>query len=379
MRTGNKNADSRKSPIDENLQQYYIASQWKLMWRKFKRHKLALIGGWILIVFYFVAIFADFLAPYSPQEQDSKHIFAPPQKIRFVDSQGRFSIRPFVYRTQFEMNAKTWLREYREDKSQKYYIRLFHRSEPYPFLSVFTARVRLIGVDSPAKLNMLGTDRFGRDLLSRMINGSRVSLTIGLIGISASFILGCLLGGISGYYGGTIDMLIQRVIDFLISLPSIPLWMALAASLPADWPPVKIYFAITIILSIMGWCDLARVVRGKLLELREADYVVAARVSAMRTGPIITRHLLPGFLSYLVVSITLAIPGMILGETALSFIGIGMREPAISWGVLLQAGQKFSTIALYPWLLLPGVLVVIVVLAFNFLGDGLRDAADPYK
>ncbi|MBA7549744.1 Dipeptide transport system permease protein DppC [subsurface metagenome] len=226
---------------------------------------------------------------------------------------------------------------------------------------------------------LFGTDKLGRDLFSRNIYAARISLSIGLVGVVFSFVLGCILGGISGYYGGAADMIIQRIIEFLLCIPTIPLWMGLSAALPPEWSPIKVYFGITIILAIRGWCGLARVVRGKLLELREEDFAMAAKIAGATDGRVITRHLLPSFLSYLIVNLTLAIPWMILGETSLSFLGLGLRPPVVSWGVLLKQAQNFRTVALHPWLLIPGLFVIITVLTFNFLGDGLRDAADPYK
>ena len=252
------------------------------------------------------------------------------------------------------------------------------RADPYKLWGVIRTDLHLFGTrDGEAFL--LGTDRLGRDMLSRVIHGARISLSIGLLGVLISFVLGCILGGVSGYYGGTVDLIVQRTIEFIISIPTIPLWMALSAALPANWPALRVYFAITVILALQGWAGLARVVRGKLLELREEEFVMAARIAGQGGGAIIRRHLLPSFMSYLIVNITLAIPGMILGETALSFLGLGLRPPVVSWGVLLKDAQNFRTVSIHPWLLIPGIFVVVTVLMFNFLGDGLRDAADPYK
>jgi peptide/nickel transport system permease protein len=236
-----------------------------------------------------------------------------------------------------------------------------------------------LGVDRPGTLFLLGTDELGRDLFSRVVYATRISMSVGLIGVAVSFTLGCVLGGISGYYGGNVDLVIQRIIEFLLSIPTIPLWMGLAAALPHSWSPIQVYFAITIILSFISWCYLARVVRGKLLELREEDFVMAAAIAGAGKGHIIFRHMLPSFASYLIVNLTLAIPYMILGETALSFLGLGIQAPAVSWGVLLRDAQNVETVALYPWLILPVLAVIIAVLCLNFLGDGLRDAADPYR
>ncbi len=360
-------------------ERYYLASQWQLMWRKFIKHKLAILGGTILIIFYTLAIFCEFFSTYDIYKRYTGYIYCQPQRIHFFDEEGNFHFRPFVYGLERTTDPKTWSRIYTEDKTKKYPIYFFIHGDRYKLWNLFPLDVHLFGVEEPGVIFLFGTDKLGRDLLSRNLSAARISLSIGLVGVSLSFILGCILGGISGYFGGTTDMIIQRVIEFLISIPTIPLWMALSAALPAEWPPLKIYFGITIILSIVGWCGLARVVRGKLLELREEDFAMAAKVAGAGEGQIIVRHLLPSFLSYLIVSLTLAIPSMILGETALSFLHLGLRPPVVSWGTLLQDAQNMRTVALNSWLLIPGLFVIIAVLAFNFLGDGLRDAADPYK
>ena len=356
---------------------YYIASQWKLIRRRFLKHRTAIVGLVVLGLLYLSAVFCEFVSPYTPRIRFQEHLYTPPQRIRFVDN-GKFQLRPFVYGLRGEMNPETFLTSYREIKSEKYNIRFFVRGEPYELWGIFKSDVHLFGTEG-GTLFLFGTDDFGRDLLTRNLYASRVSLSVGLVGVSLSFILGCLLGGISGYFGGSVDIIIQRVIEFLLSLPTIPLWMALSAALPPRWSSIRVYFGITIILSLMGWTGLARVVRGKLLELREADFVMAASISGTPTGKIISHHLLPSVSSYLVVNLTLAVPSMILGETALSFLGLGIRPPAVSWGTLLQDSQDVMAITLYPWLFIPALFVVITVLAFNFVGDGLRDAADPYK
>ncbi len=347
------------------------------MFRKFKKHKLAVMGGIILAIFYFVAIFCEFFSPHNIYKQNLKYIYCPPQRIHFFDEDG-FHLRPFVYGLKRTIDPDSWRKIYTSDKEKKYPIYFFVRGDDYKFWNLFEADIHFFGVKEEA-IFLFGTDRLGRDLLSRSIYAARISLSIGLVGVAVSFVLGSILGGISGYYGGTSDMIVQRVIEFLISIPIIPFWMALAAALPPKWSVIRIYFAITIILSLRGWCGLARVVRGKFLELREEDFVMAAKIAGTTDQRIITRHLLPSFLSYLIVSVTLAVPGMILGETALSFLGLGLRPPVVSWGVLLKDAQNFRTVALHPWLLIPGLFIVIVVLVFNFLGDGLRDAADPYR
>ena len=356
-----------------------MASQWVLMRRKFFKHRLAIIGMVVVGIFYFFGFFAEFMAPHDPNTRFPKYLFCPPQKVRFITTEGKFYLGGFVYGLKGTLNKETFVREYVEDKTQVHPIKYFSRGEEYRFWGLWKSKVHLMSVDEPGVLFLFGTDDLGRDLYSRNIHAARISLSIGLVGVLMSFILGCILGGIAGYYGGVVDMVIQRLIEFLLSIPRIPLWLALAAALPADWPIIKVYFGITIVLATIGWTGLARVVRGKLLQLRQEDFVMAAKISNMSDMGIIGRHLLPSFMSYLIVNITLRIPNMILGETALSFLGVGMREPAVSWGVLLQGAQNVRTIALHPWLLLPAVFVIIVVLAINFLGDGLRDAADPYK
>jgi peptide/nickel transport system permease protein len=268
---------------------------------------------------------------------------------------------------------------YVDDREQAYPVRFFVRGVPYELWGLIPLDIHLLGVEGPGTLFLLGCDELGRDVFSRVVYATRISMSVGLVGVAVSFTLGCTLGGISGYYGGTVDLVIQRIIEFLLSIPTIPLWMGLAAALPHDWTPVKVYFAITIILSFINWCYLARVVRGKLLELREEDFVMAARIGGAGEGYVIFRHMLPSFMSYLIVNLTLAVPYTILGETALSFLGLGMQAPAVSWGVLLRDAQNIQTVALYPWLMTPVFAVIIAVLSFNFLGDGLRDAADPYK
>jgi peptide/nickel transport system permease protein len=359
-------------------EKYYIASQWQLMWRKLIKHKLAIFGGTMLAIFYILAIFCEFFAIGDPHKCDISYKYCPPQRIHFFNEEG-FCLRPFVYSIKGEIDPAKFRRRYTEDKTKKYPIYFFVHGDKYKLWNLFEADIHLFGTKEEERVFLFGTDKFGRDLFSRNIYATRISLSIGLIGVAFSFVLGCILGGISGYFGGRADMMIQRIVEFLISIPTIPLWMALSAALPPDWSPLKTYFGITIILSIVGWCGLARVVRGKLLELREEDFAMAAKIAGASEERIITRHLLPSFLSYLIVHLTLAIPYMILGETSLSFLGLGLRPPVVSWGTLLKDAQNIRTIALNSWLLIPGLFVIIVILSFNFLGDGLRDAADPYK
>lgn len=355
----------------------YAASSWTLLRRKFFKHKLALVGLTGLAVLYLFAAFAGFFSVWGTFQRSSDHVYAPPTPVRIFHD-GRL-VRPFVYGLVPGRDPETLRKLFEIDESQVYPIRLFVRGEEeYKLLGLFPTRTRLFGVDEPGKLFLFGADHLGRDVYSRILTGARVSLSVGLVGVALSFVIGATLGGISGFFGGTVDQFIQRLIEFLQSLPQIPLWLALATAVPPRFPPVQLYLLVTIILSIVSWTGLARVVRSKIIQLREEDYVLAALISGANERSIITRHLLPGFMSYLIVSLTLAVPSMILGETALSFIGVGLRPPVVSWGVLLSQAQNFRTVALHPWLLIPGLFVVATVLLFNFMGDGLRDAADPY-
>ncbi len=370
---GSEIPENGVTPGDEVI---FLAPPWKLMWWKFREHKLAVTGAIVVLIMYSIALFAGFIAPYGTTQRLQQPL-APPQIPRFISEDG-FSLRPFVYGLKGELDRTTFERVYVPDTSVRYPVRFFVRGTPYKFLGLIPANLKLFGVPEGGTVYLMGTDRLGRDVFSRMIVGAQVSLTIGLVGVFMSLIFGIVLGGMSGYFGGTVDNIIQRLIEMLQSFPTIPLWMALAAAMPPFWSPVMVYFAITIILSLVGWTSLARVVRGRFLSLREEDFVVAARLSAATEARIIRKHLLPSFTSHIIASITLSIPGMILAETALSFLGVGMRPPAVSWGVMLQDAQNIYSVVMAPWLMLPGIPVVVTVLAFNFLGDGLRDAADPY-
>ncbi|MDL2406009.1 ABC transporter permease [Rhizobium calliandrae] len=356
---------------------YYKASQKQLMWWKFKRHKLALASGIFLLLLYCTILISEFLAPYGLHTRNVDFIHSPPQSVRFFNN-GEF-VGPFVYGRKMTLDLATLRRVYTNNVEDVQPIRFFCRGDAYRFWGLVDSDLHLVCPAVGGQMFLLGTDRLGRDVLSRIIYGARISLTIGLIGISISFVLGIIIGGLAGYHGGIFDLLVQRVIEVLQSLPSLPLWMALAAIMPVTWSPIIIYFGITIILGILDWTGLARAVRSKLLSLREEDYVLAAQLMGASSPRIIGRHLVPGFMSHLIATATISIPSMILGETALSFLGLGLRPPITSWGILLTEARSVSVIAFYPWLLFPMVPVILVILAFNFLGDGLRDAADPYK
>jgi len=358
-------------------ERFYMASQWTLMWFKLRRHRLAVVSGAILAVLYLSILASEFLAPYNLHTRNTEFIYAPPQALHLFH-EGRF-VGPFVYGFDYRLDMETLRREYTPNPAKVERLRFLCRGDAYRWWGLVASDLHLMCPAEGGTLFLLGTDRLGRDMLSRIIAGARISLTVGLIGITISFSLGIGLGGVAGYYGGLVDNLVQRLIEVIRSFPELPLWMALSAALPVNWNPILIYFGITVILGLIDWTGLARAVRSKLLALREEDFATAAVLMGASPARVIGRHLLPSFASHLIASATLSIPSMILGETALSFLGLGLRPPITSWGVLLAEAQNINVVALYPWLMLPVVPVIVVVLAFNFLGDGLRDAADPYR
>lgn len=373
--------------VDEENLKLEVATQWQLMWWKFRKHRLAMISAVVLIIYYLVAIFAEFFAPWQKTQYLADYVYAPPQPIHFFDH-GKFS--PHVLGLKFIRDPRSFKKTWTIDREARIPIGLFVKGPEYkvglqwvplPYIKklYFTTNRHLIGAkDSTQPMYLMGADKSGRDIFSRLIFSTRISLSVGLVGVALSLMLGIVLGGISGLLGGLVDTLVQRLIEIVISVPDLPIMLAIAATVPINWPVERVYFIITLLIALRSWTGLARVVRGKFLSLREEDFILAARLDGTGSRRLIFRHMLPSFYSHIIASLTLTLPGMILAETTLSFLGLGLRPPAVSWGVMLQDTQRVAVLALYPWLLWPAAAVIIVVLAFNFLGDGLRDAADPY-
>jgi peptide/nickel transport system permease protein len=367
--------------LDLHRRDMAVAGQWRLFWLKFKKHKIALASLVVIVFMYLVAAFADFIAPFDPNATNARFTYAPPQGLSLM-LDGSF--RPHVDQLKMTLNTESMRREFMPDPTKPVSVSFFvPAQQPYYLLGFIPMRTKLFGLTNPKpgdSLYIFGADRLGRDIFSRVVHGAKISLSIGLVGVFVSLILGVAIGGISGFFGGWIDIVIQRFIELLRSIPTIPLWMGFAAAIPASWPPLRTYFVITVIVSLIGWTSLAREVRGKFLSLRNEDFVTAARLDGMSEIGIIFHHLVPSFISHIIATLTLAIPSMILAETALSFLGIGLQPPIVSWGVLLQEAQNIRAVAQAPWLLFtPAAAIVISVLSLNFLGDGLRDAADPYE
>lgn len=369
-----------KKSLRKKDKQAEIASQWKLMYWKFIKHKLAIIALPIVIILVLIAIFCEFLAPHTRDKRFTDYKEAPPNNIRFVDSTGKFHFIPFVYDLNRETNPVTFRRTFTIDPdSEKFKMGFFVRGEQYKLWGLIPGDIHFFGPKDPdAPYFVMGTDQLGRDIYTRTLFGTRVSLGFAGLGVLFTFIIGVTLGGISGYFGGVVDTIVQRIIDLLLCVPHIPLWMALAAALPRTWGPMQVYFGMLMVMSAISWTGLARVVRGKILSIREEDFTTAARLSGASDFRIIFKHMLPSFASYMIVHVTISIPATILGETALSFLGLGLQPPVVSWGVLLQDAQSIQALGLIPWLLMPCIFVILAVLSFNFMGDGLRDAADPY-
>ena len=353
------------------------ATQWQLMWWRFKRHHMAMLGLSILGALLLIAVFAEFLAPYGPAQRDTRYLGGEPMLVHFLDDAGDLHARPFVYARVTRRDPVTLRQLSTVDRQLAWPIRFFVRGDGYRLWGMFESDLHLFGAEG-GSIHLFGTDHLGRDVFSRTMYATRISMSIGLIGVAVSFVLGTIIGGIAGYFGGLADLMIMRLIEFIRSIPTLPLWLALSAALPRDWTSLQIYVAITALLALIGWTHLARTVRSKLLALREEEFVIAARLAGCSDARLIARHLLPSFMSFLIVDLTIAFPEVLLAETSLSFLGLGLREPAESWGVLLFAAQNVRSIAHLPWLLIPGAFVIIAALAFNFIGDGMRDAADPY-
>ena len=370
---------ANKGYIDVNNKKIHridYATHWQLMWWKFLKNRMALIAVGVLGIFLIISLFAEFIAPYNPGTRNINYLQGPPVKVHLLDDKGNFHFHPFIYEMVKKRDPVTFRVSYITDTSKKIPLRFFTRGETYRFWGLFESNFHLFGVDNRF-INFFGTDQLGRDLFSRIMYATRISLSVGAVGVFFVFILGLIMGGIAGYLGGLADEFIMRLMEFIRSIPTLPLWLALAAALPREWSSLKVYLAVTVILASVGWTNLGRRVRSKLISIREEDFILSARLAGCSDARIIVHHMLPSFMSYIIVDLTISFPYIILAETALSFLGLGLREPIVSWGVLLYSAQNIQTLAQIPWLLITGLFVVVSVLAFNFMGDGLRDAADP--
>ncbi|MCR5753653.1 MAG: ABC transporter permease [Acetatifactor sp.] len=377
VRTNKKDTRTKQEKKNDK---YYYASQWSLIGRKFKKHKLAMVSTYILLFFYIVTIFGNFVAPQGTEQYDGRYVNCAPTKVHMFH-EGKF-VGPFVYGLKMERNPETYMLMFAENEEEIYRIRFFAQGEEgseYKILGLIPCNLHLFVPEEGGKLFLFGTDNMGRDLFSRVIHGAKISLFIPIVGMLLTLILGLFMGSLAGYFGGWIDTVIQRLVEVVRSFPQVPLWMALSAAIPKTLKPAQVFMLMTLILSLISWPDLSRVVRSKFISVKKEDYIMAAQISGASVASVIIRHMIPSFISYIIVNMTMAIPNLIIGETTLSFLGLGLRSPATSWGVLLQETNKLETIMFYGWKLIPMLFVFLTVLAFNFMGDGLRDAADPYK
>ena len=362
---------------DKKVRRLDIATHWQLMWWRFGKHRMAMTGAAVLGIFLIISLFAEFFAPYGSHRRNPHYFQGRPMGVHLFDDNWNFHLRPFIYERANKRDPVTFRLRAVVDTSKQIPLRFFTRGETYTFWGLFESDLHLFGAEK-GFVNLFGTDQLGRDVFSRLMYATRISLSVGAIGVFLAFTVGILMGGIAGYFGGIADELIMRLMEFIRSIPTLPLWLALAAALPRDWSALKVYLAVTAILASIGWTHLGRRVRSKLLSLREEEFILSARLAGCSDARIIGRHMLPSFMSYLIVDLSVSFPYIILAETSLSFLGLGLREPIVSWGVLLYSAQNIRTLAELPWLLISGLFVIIAVLAFNFMGDGLRDAADPF-